>query len=60
MARSFLQAVSSSEEIAPPLRVVQMEGLVNLEPTLVFLFIFRFGSYSKRRSFLFREQELEF
>ncbi|RWW29145.1 hypothetical protein GW17_00006342, partial [Ensete ventricosum] len=30
MARSFLQAVSSSEEVAPPLRVVQMEGLVSV------------------------------
>ncbi|RWW23328.1 hypothetical protein BHE74_00057067 [Ensete ventricosum] len=30
MVRSFLQAVSS-EEVTPPLRVVQMEGLVNLE-----------------------------
>lgn len=27
MARSFLQAVST-EEVAPPLRVVQIEGLV--------------------------------
>ncbi|CAL9135198.1 unnamed protein product [Musa textilis] len=31
MARSFLQAVSSSEEVAPPLRVVQMEGLAVLK-----------------------------
>ncbi|THU46579.1 hypothetical protein C4D60_Mb09t06420 [Musa balbisiana] len=31
MARSFLQAVSSSEEVSPPLRVVQMEGLAVLK-----------------------------
>uniref|UniRef100_A0A1D1XP85 Eukaryotic translation initiation factor 3 subunit H n=1 Tax=Anthurium amnicola TaxID=1678845 RepID=A0A1D1XP85_9ARAE len=31
MARSFLQAVASSEEVPSPLRVVQMEGLVVLK-----------------------------
>jgi hypothetical protein len=28
MGRSFLQAMTTTEEVAPPLRVVQMEGLV--------------------------------
>ncbi|WOL01370.1 eukaryotic translation initiation factor [Canna indica] len=31
MARSFLQAVSSTEEVTPPLRVVQIEGLAVLK-----------------------------
>jgi hypothetical protein len=28
VARSFLQAISKDEAVAPPLRVVQIEGLV--------------------------------
>lgn len=44
MARSFLQAVAT-EEVAPPLRVVQMEGLVTNLGFLfrAFLFFFFLG-----------------
>lgn len=30
VARSFLQAISKDEAVAPPLRVVQIEGLVTV------------------------------
>ena len=42
MARSFLQ-VASTEEVAPPLRVVQIEGLVvSLSLHALFRFVFFF------------------
>lgn len=50
MARSFLQAVAT-EEVAPPLRVVQMEGLVT---NLGFLFrAFLFFFFGENFSSLF-------